>query len=476
MPSTDPRDAIIADQREQILQLQEMYAKQSVLLQEALKRIAELEDKLNTNSRNSSMPPSSDLIKPPSKRRKTGKSRRRGGQKGHKKHSRELLPVEEVDEIIRVEPKHCGDCFGTDLIVEEAPRVRKQVFEIPPIRPDVTEYQCYEAGCVRCGHVTRGCLPKGVPQGSFGPRLMSLVALSTTKYRVSKRGVKDLMHDFFGLDISLGMIPKIESKVSSWVAEATEEARSFVRGQRVVHMDETGWKENNKKAWMWIAVTSFVTVFTIARRRGSEVAKGMLGEGFIGFLVTDRWSAYSWVDPVMRQLCWAHLLRDFQKFVDRGGDSKHLGEALLDQAKLMFGWWHRVRDGTLQRATLIRRMKTVEQEVGRLLREATECDQDKSAATARDILRFEISLWTFVHNEGIEPTNNGGERGIRKGVMWRKTSFGTQGRTGSRYMERMLTVVETLRQQQRNVLGYLTEAGHRANYGKPPPSILPNRQ
>ena len=488
MHDIDPRDATIAELRSEnaalrvqhsALQsqhsaLQAEYIELKSLLHDALNRIAELEDRLGTNSRNSSMPPSSDLTRPPSKRRKTGKQGKRGAQKGHKKHSRELLPIEQVDAVKRLMPEQCDTCGSTELAPEGSAPLRHQVVEIPPVIAHVTEYQRCEAGCLRCGSITRARLPTGVPRGGFGPRLMALVALCTAKYRISKRGVQDLLSDFFGVTISLGMVPKIESKVSAWIRDAVEEARVFVRNEHVVHMDESGWREKNAKAWLWVAVASLVTVFTVASSRSSKVSKDMLGEGFVGFLVSDRWSAYSWVDPIMRQLCWAHLLRDFQKFVDRGGESKRIGEALLGQAKLMFDWWHRVRDGTISRATFTRRMKAVEVEVGRLVREAAKCEHDKTAGTGRDILRFELSLWTFVHYEGIEPTNNGGERAIRKAVIWRKMSFGTQSSGGSRYVERILTVIETLRQQQRNALDYLTEAGNAALRCEETPSILPN--
>jgi transposase len=199
----------------------------------------------------------------------------------------------------------------------------------------------------------------------------------------------------------------------------------------------------------------------------------MLGETFSGILNSDRWSAYNWVPVFSRQLCWSHLLRDFQAFVERGGESQRIGEAILAQSGLMFEWWHRVRDGTLTRATFQANMKPVQQKVGELLRQGTACAHDKTPGTCRDILKREEALWTFVHVEGVEPTNNLGERQVRHGVLWRKMCFGTQSEAGSRFAERIMTVVATLKQQQRNVLDYLTEACDATNWGRPAPSLLP---
>jgi transposase len=189
--------------------------------------------------------------------------------------------------------------------------------------------------------------------------------------------------------------------------------------------------------------------------------------------VSDRWSAYNWLLTILRQLCWAHLLRDFQAFVDRGGESQPIGEAILTQADSMFQWWHKIRDGTMSRAAFQEKMQTVQRKVGELLRQGTACNHSKTAGTCRDTLKREEALWTFVHVEGVEPTNNLGERQVRPGVLWRKNSFGTQSEAGSRFAERIMTVIATLKQQHRNVLDYLIEACDAANWGKQAPSLIP---
>jgi transposase len=221
------------------------------------------------------------------------------------------------------------------------------------------------------------------------------------------------------------------------------------------------------------AATAHLALFRISSSRGSEVAKALLGEDFTGFLTTDRWSAYNWYDTFLRQLCWSHLTRDFQSFIDRGGEGGRLGALLMKERDRMFKWWRRVRDGTMPREEFERRMPKVERRVGRLLREAVVCAEDKTAGMAAEILKLEPAMWTFVHVEGLEPTNNFGERTIRHAVMYRKTRFGTQSPEGSRFVERILTVVTTLRLQKRNVLEYLTAAVGAHRRGLPVPSLLP---
>jgi transposase len=252
-----------------------------------------------------------------------------------------------------------------------------------------------------------------------------------------------------------------------------EEAHTYVHAQEVAHLDETSWRQGEKRAWLWVAVTSLVTVFVVRLSRSGQVARELLGEAFAGILVTDRYSAYNWYPVRWRQLCWAHLLRDFAAMRDRGGRSEELGEALLAQAHQMFQWWHRVCEGTLKRSTFRSYMSPLRREVERLLEAGSRSGVPKTAGTCQDILKRREALWTFVQVVGVEPTNNAAERSIRPGVLWRKSSFGTQSEEGSRFVESMMTVVSTLKQQQRNVLAYLIAACEAALRGEMAPSLLP---
>jgi transposase len=279
------------------------------------------------------------------------------------------------------------------------------------------------------------------------------VALCTGAYRLSKRTTQEVMADLFAIPMSLGTIPHLEHATVQAVAAPVADAQAYVRTQPTAHLDETGWREGRARAWLWVAVTTWVTVFVVRLSRGAKVAEELLGERFCGILVTDRWSASTWYPTRWRQLCWAHLLRDFAAMRERGGRSQEVGEGLRDQARPMCHWWHQVRDGTLTHAQFRVRLRPLRCRVARLLNAGQTCGVPKT--------------------EGVEPTNNAVERAIRPGVLWRTGSFGTQRAQGGRFVEAMMTVVATLKQQHRHILAYMTEACQAAYLGLPAPSLLP---
>jgi transposase len=297
--------------------------------------------------------------------------------------------------------------------------------------------------------------------------------MCTGAYRLSKRLTQGLLMDMLGLPMSLGTLSNLEQAMARTLAEPVAEARASVQHQATVHLDETGWREGHGRAWLWVAVTTWVTVFLVRLSRGGQVARELLGETFGGIMVTDRWSAYTWYPVRWRQLCWAHLLRDIEAMVARGGASQEIGEALRSQARQMFHWWHRVRDGTLKRASFRRYMSPLRREVERLLAVGTTCGVPKTEGVCREVLKLRYALWTFVHLEGVEPTNNAAERAIRPGVLWRKMSFGTHSAQGSRFVEAIMTVIATLKQQHRNPLDYLTAACEATLRDEIAPSLLP---
>ena len=436
--------------------------------------VQRLTERLQQDSRTSSRPPSSDPPQALGKRPRREPSRRRpGGQPGHEGQTRALMPSETVDVVVPIKPERCHHCQHP-LQGEDAQPQRHQVTEIPPVKPVVTEYQLHRLVCPACGAATRAELPAGVPTGGFGPRLQTTTALCTGAYHLSKRTTQTLLDDLFGVEVGLGTIANLEQATTQAVAAAVAEARAHVQTQPAAYADETGWREGRQRAWLWTAVTEWVTVFVVRRSRSGQVAQELLGEDFWGWLVTDRWSGYSWYPTWRRQLCWAHLWRDIEAMIARGGRSAEIGEALQDHARRMFHWWHRVRDGTLTHASFRTYMQPIRREVERLLEAGQTCGTAKTEGTCREILRLRQALWTFVRHEGVEPTNNAAERAIRPGVLWRKSSFGTQSAGGSRFVEAMMTVVATLKQQHRNVLAYLTDTCKKALRGEPAPSLLPS--
>jgi transposase len=260
------------------------------------------------------------------------------------------------------------------------------------------------------------------------------------------------MTDLFGLPMSLGTITNLEQATVQAVAEAVAEARADGQQQPVADMDETGWREGAPRAWLWTAVTTWGTGFVVRRSRSGQVAQELLGERFWGWVVTERWSGSSWYPPWRRQVCWAHLLRDIEAMMARGGPSQAIGEAVQAQAHQMFHWWHRVRDGTLAQVSFASYMWPIRREVERLLDVGQTWGIPKTEGVCRELLKRPQALWPFVRHEEVEPTNNAAERAIRPGGLWRKGSFGTPSPEGSRFVEAMMTVVATLTPQHRKVL------------------------
>jgi transposase len=244
----------------------------------------------------------------------------------------------------------------------------------------------------------------------------------------------------------------------------------------VIHADETSWREDRHKAWLWAAVTALVTVFTIARNRNAKVAMAVLGTNEGSIAVTDRWSAYDWIAGASRQVCWSHLRRDFQAMIDRGGAAEPIGKKLLRLSDRLFRWWHRLEAEKVDWGSFRTAMVRLRREVKTALEDGVRCQCARTRGTCAEILRVEESLWTFARVVGVPPTNNVAERAERHAVIWRRISGGTDSAQGSRFVERMLTVVATCRQQGRNVLDYLRSCFEASRSGQTIPSLLPVAQ
>jgi transposase len=438
-------------------------------------RINDLEARLKLDSSNSHKPPSSDFIgakrKPPAA--PTGK--KRGGQPKHRKAHRALVPPEKVRDTFTCKPIHCRRC-GRGLIGDDPTPLIHQVAELPKVEPIVDEYRLHRLDCPGCGATTCGTLPPGVPTGRFGPYLQAILTVFAGAYRLSKRQIQQLSADLFGLTISLGMISKLEQRSAEVLEAPYNELAVSVHSAWATNIDETSWRQALKKAWLWVTVTPIVTVFTIARHRSGEVAEALLGTEPDQVVGSDRFSAYAWIAARWRQICWAHLRRDFQAMIDRGGEGKSIGEKLLNQSHRLFHEWHQMRDGPLDWETFGQRMAGLRQEVRQVLEEGSKCGCAKTSATCFEILKVEEGLWTFARVKGIDPTNNAAERALRFAVIWRRISGGTDSERGSRFVERTLTVVATCRQQGRHVLEYLTSCFEAEHQGQPIPSLMPISQ
>jgi transposase len=350
--------------------------------------------------------------------------------------------------------------------------VRWQVVDVPPIAPLVTEYQLAARQCGGCGQVTRAALPAAAGPLGFGPRLLAVVALLSGRYRLSKREAAQCVADLFGVDLAVGTVAAIEQVVSTAREPVVVEVQAAVQRAAVANLDETGWRERRKRVWLWTVVTATLTVFHINASRGGKVAQALLGQGWHGILGSDRGPMYSWYDRQRRQVCWAHLKRDFQKLVVWGAGARPTGKRLLAIEAEVFARWHRYRDGTITRAALVRELAP-HQTAMRQVREAAVAGTDaKAAGVCHELLNLWPALWTFVSVDGVEPTNNAAEQALRPAVLWRKGSFGTHSVAGSRFVERMLTVTITCRQQQRPLFAFLVAAVEAACHGTPAPSLL----
>jgi transposase len=439
---------------------------------ELRQQVQDLKARLDQNSTNSSRPPSTDPIgvkrKPPTPPSK----KRRGGQQGHPRRTRALVPPERVASVTECKPTSCRRC-GHALSGEDAEPLRHQVAELPPIEPEVREYRLHRLPCPHCRTVTCGALPDGVPRTAFGPRLHAALSVLTGAYRLSKRQVAQLGSDLMGLTISLGMIAKLERITADVLEQPVSELVKDVKAAGSANIDETGWRESGRKAWLWVVVTSAGILFRIVRSRAGAVAKDLLGEQPKSIVISDRFPAYEWIGLKSRQICWAHLRRDMQAMIDRDGDGAEVGRRLLWQSDKLFESWHKARDGTIQRSTFLQTVSWLRPMVRSSLERGAVCACPKTAATCAELLRLWDCLWTFTRVEGVEPTNNAAERALRHAVIWRRISGGTDSEAGSRFVERMLSAVATCRQQGRDVLGYLTECHHARLAGRQPPSLLP---
>jgi transposase len=445
-------------------------------------RVAELEalardltDRPGGNATNSSVPPSANPPGAPKPVTKKPTGKKPGGQPGHQAHLKRRLPAERVSRTVRFVPTHCDRCrepLPADAGPGDPEPSWHQVAELPEMAAHITEYQGHYRTCSCCGTLNHAPVPAELKAHSIGPRLAATLAYLAGSHRVSKRGLEEVTEDVFAVPVALGTIAELERQTSAALAPAHLEALQVVRDAPVKNVDETSWKLAGRLCWLWVAATGTVAAFLVHARRGWQALAALLGGKVQGIVGSDRWSAYGRLSPYSRQVCWAHLKRDFQKLVDRGGPAKRLGQKLQRIAERVFAQWHLFRGGGFGRAELQRRLDGTAEELERLLKGGRRCADTKAAAFCANVLGLVPAVWRFVVTDGVEPTNNHAERLLRRGVLWRKNSFGCTSAAGCRFVERLLTVVQTRRLQGRSVLRYLYEALVAHRKGLPAPSLL----
>jgi len=432
---------------------------------------------LKRDSTNSSKPPSSDR---PSTRRynksdEDKNQRNPGGQPGHRGSHRQSIPTEEADKVVPLLPKICSRCKKPlPQDIEKVKIVGKpfrwQTTEIPPISPIVTEYQCLKTQC-DCGCLNRAELPPEVASSQFGPRLTALIAYMTAVHRIPRRGIEVLLETLLTVPISLGSVQNLLEETSQSIEPVDQELKAELNRQPVLNVDETGWKH---KDWLWIFATQTFVYFWIAASRGSDVLRSVLGESYNGIFCVDRWGAYTKYHKGLMQICWAHLKRDILGVVQTSQSdcAKAFANRLLSAKKDIFHRWYAFRGGGITRATLIEQTLTARNQIRQCLEDYQDTRDKSVRKLARGLLKRYDHLFTFIFEEGVSPTNNIAERGIRPAVQWRKICFGNRSDNGRLLTARLLTVTRTCLLQRRNPFELLVEAITSYRCGNLAPSLI----
>lgn len=434
-----------------------------------LARIAALEARLGKSPQNSSLPPSTQHPHAQPPRRRPKSKRSPGGQPGHPQAERELIPVEQCDEVLPLRPAACRRC-GTALQGTDPHPLRHQVWELPEIKPVVTEYQRHRLTCTGCGESTCAGLPAGVPTGQSGPGLIACVAVLMADFRQSKRRTAEFVTTVLNTPCSPGLVVKLQQLATQATRPAYDELAAALPQQPVLHGDESPTKQGPDKAWLWTFAARKFTVFSLRTSRSATLLNELFGEHYAGVMHCDRAKMYWQLGRL--QWCWAHLKRDFQALVDSPDQQlKRLGRDLLRETRELFRHWSRCRDGTLTVRGTRRLLGPVRERINRWLLRGHGTAAD---GMCRELYQHRDWLWTFLEVAGVEPTNNAAERSLRPAVIWRKLSFGTHSVAGSRFVETLLTIVSTCRQQGRDVLNYLRSAVQAHFLGHTRTSLLTN--
>ena len=443
-------------------------------------RVAELERKialLTRDSSNSSKPPSSDgpAAKPKARPPKKSKKRKRGGQPGHKGKNRELIPIDEVDLVEEILPAVCGRChksLADDVNLDEGKYFRYQVLDIPEAKPYVTEYRLR---CVRCecGAETWAELPR-IARSGFGPRLAAFAAYLTGVHRVTRRGLVNIVRTIFGIDFSVGSICNLHEEISEALAAPYEEIKATLPHQQTLNVDETGWRSMWRQIWLWIFVSPSLAFFTLSHSRGAKVLKEILGEVFHGILCSDRLGAYGSYHKGVRQVCWAHIIREIKgiRHACRSPDAVKFSRWMLREIGRMFALFNEFRSERLDRKSLVLKSVPLRARMSNCLQTYELSSDPDVARMSRGLLRYWDHLFTFLEHDGVEPTNNVAERGIRPAVQWRKICFGNQSPEGELLTARLLTVTRTCLLQGKSPFQYLIEAPNAYRSGLAHPSLL----
>jgi transposase len=436
-------------------------------------RVEKLERELAKNSRNSSQPPSADRPGSAPRRGKDASGRKQGAQPGHEGKGRDLLPASACDEVIVHWPGRC-DCgheFSEGDLVPIGSPVRHQVEELPRLAVTVTEHQCPRVRCPGCGKRTRAPLPADIANSAFGPRFEAAVAVLSVRNRVSRRDVVECCEQLFGARVSSGTVDAMLGRVADALAEPDADLLERVRAAKALNMDETGWRTAGDRRALWGAFSDRHAVLRVRADRHEDHARELLADTS-AIVTSDRWWAYGHLPVKRRQICWAHLRRDFKAHAECLGAEKAFGEHGLKVCEELFWSWE-IFQHTRDRQQLKRRIRALRCQFKPILRTyAGKAPRYKyTRGMARNLLKAWPALWTFADHRRVQPTNNHAERALRASVIYRKLSLGTQSKDGERRIERLLSIHTTCRLQRRPLHDYLIDALSAHSRGDPAPLL-----
>jgi transposase len=436
-------------------------------------RIAKLERQLNRSSKNSSQPPSADGPSAPARRGKDSSGRARGAQSGHEGKGRPLLPAWALDRVIEHWPERCscGHVFAHSERVPVGEPVRHQVEELPVISVSVTEHRAQRVRCSGCGESVRAELPREVSQSAFGPRLQAAVAALSVRNRISRRDVVELCEELFSSRISTGTVEAILTRTGHALSEPHADLLEHLRSVRAVNMDETGWRTAGQRRALWGVFDDRHAYLHVAAGRHEDHARELLADTE-AIVTSDRWWAYSHLPLARRQLCWAHLKRDFAAHAEGLGVEKEFGERGLELSERVFWAWE-VFQHTADRRELRLTIRRLQREYKPVIRgyAAKRARNRHCRGMARNLLKAWPALWSFAKHPGVEPTNNHAERALRSAVIYRKLSLGSQSEAGELRTARLLSAHTTCRLQRRSLFVYLTDALTASARGDPAPLL-----
>ena len=450
-------------------------------LHEAIKELDKLNQRLNQDSTNTSRAPSTDSPEAKAKRKAEAPTpkhgaRKQGAQLGHKAVNRPLIPLEDGDVIIDCKPEKCANCGESFTEYDDPEPYRQQHYDVKIIRR-ITEYRKHTIVCPCCGETSEGTLPEEAKGSAYSPNVAALVLTLTGLFQVSRRMVKLFIEDVVGIPISVGSVSNLEKELTQASTPVMEEIETMAQNAPQGNADETGFKiKNGKQGWLWVLVTPLAVLFRLFLGRGQEYASRLFG-CFEGILTSDRWCGYNHYPSEKRQLCWAHLIRDFKSMTESGPAGEAIGIALKKAARLMFQMWHRFKKSKVNQpqervqelmAEFESEMQPIRARVKALLEEGAKRDVPKCGT----ILKVEALLWTFTKAEDIEPTNNAAEQSIRSAVLWKKRSFGVESERGGQYVESMLSIWATSRRNGVKPIVFLRELIHSYRKNAPAPSIF----